>query len=84
MGEWLDWLQWPAMAVSVAAAFFVGSTNPRRRKAGFWLFLLSNVMWVAWGWPAQAYALVCLQVALGAMNIRGMKKNEKEAAAERA
>ena len=82
MDDWLGWLQWPAMVVSVLAAFLVGSTDPGRRKAGFWLFLLSNLLWIGWGIPAQAHALVCLQVALGAMNIRGMKKNEKEEAAE--
>jgi hypothetical protein len=78
MDDWLGWLQWPAMVVSVVAAFLVGSTAAGRRKAGFWVFLFSNLLWIAWGVPAQAYALVCLQVALGVMNVRGMRKNEKE------
>lgn len=82
MDNWLDWLQWPAMVISVVAAFLVGSTSAGRRKAGFWVFLLSNVLWIAWGLPAHAYALVCLQVALGVMNVRGMSKNGKQAQAE--
>ena len=81
MDNWLDWLQWPAMVISVVAAFLVGSTSAARRKAGFWVFLLSNVLWIAWGLPARAYALVVLQVALGIMNVRGMKKNERQAEA---
>lgn len=72
----LDWLQWPAMAVTVLASWLVSSSRQGRRQIGFWVFLLSNVLWIVWGWPAQAYALVILQVALAAMNIRGARKNE--------
>ena len=78
----IDALQWPAMAVTVLAAWLVGALSPRRRKVGFWCFLLSNVLWVVWGWNAQAYALVVLQFALAAINIRGAKKNEAVAGRE--
>ena len=70
----LDLLQWPAMAITVLGAWYVGSTHERRRLAGFWLYLLSNVLWVAWGLGASAWALVLLQFFLAAMNIRGAKK----------
>ena len=72
----IDLVQWPAMAVSVGAAWLVASHRQRRRSWGFWVFLLSNVLWVLWGWHTQAYALICLQVALAAMNIRGAMNNE--------
>jgi hypothetical protein len=75
----IEWLQWPAMVVTVLAAWLVGARSPRRRKLGFWCFLASNVLWVVWGWSTQAYALVVLQFALAAMNIRGAKKNEAAA-----
>jgi hypothetical protein len=42
---------------------------------GFWLFLLSNVLWVVWGIHARAYALIALQVCLAVMNVRGEWKN---------
>lgn len=71
----LDWLQWPAMAVTVAASWFVASRRSGRRGLGFWLFIASNVLWIAWGVPAGAWGLVTLQVALAAMNIRGAMKN---------
>ena len=71
----LDWLQWPAMAVTVVAAWFVASSQRLRRNLGFWLFLLSNLLWVGWGIYAHAYALVTLQVFLAGMNIRGEQKN---------
>ena len=74
--NWLTWVQWPAMVVTVAAAWLTGSQSKRRRKWGFWVFLASNVLWVAWGWYAHAWALIVLQVALAAMNIRGARKNE--------
>lgn len=64
------------MLVTVVAAWLVGARSPRRRKFGFWCFLLSNVLWVVWGWDSRAYALVVLQFALAAMNIRGAWKNE--------
>lgn len=70
----LSLLQWPAMAVTVAAAWLVASTQASRRRAGFWLFLLSNVLWTVWGAYAQAYALIVLQLCLAAMNIRGASK----------
>lgn len=72
----LDWLQWPAMAVTVLASWLVASRHRHRRRIGFWTFLLSNLLWIVWGWPAQAYALVTLQVLLAAMNIRGARKND--------
>ena len=48
---------------------------------GFWVFIVSNVLWVVWGWHDHAYALIALQVALAALNIRGVLKNEPEDAA---
>ena len=72
----LDLVQWPAMVVTVAAAWLVASQSQRRREAAFWIFLLSNVLWVAWGWHAHAWALVGLQACLAAMNVRGARKNE--------
>jgi predicted Kef-type K+ transport protein len=73
----LDLVQWPAMLVTVMAAWLVGSTHAARRKAGFWVFLLSNLLWVIWGIGAGAIALVLLQFALAAMNTRGMIKNQR-------
>lgn len=67
-------LQWPAMAITVGATWMIGSRHATRRKLGFWVFLLSNALWVAWGLHTDAYALVLLQFALAALNLRGMKK----------
>ena len=74
----LDLIQWPAMVASVGAAWLVASQQERRRNWGFWCFLLSNVLWIAWGWHDQAWALIALQVCLAALNIRGVKKNQPE------
>jgi hypothetical protein len=74
--DWLDLLQWPAMAVTVLAAWLVASTHKRRRQIGFWTFIASNVLWAVWGWHTSAYALIALQVCLAALNIRGVKKQE--------
>ena len=74
--DYLDLLQWPAMVVTVLAAWLIASQSRCRRVAGFWCFLVSNVLWVVWGWQANAYALVALQVALAVLNFRGVYKNE--------
>jgi hypothetical protein len=72
--DWLDTLQWPAMALSVWASWLVASLSERRRKWGFWVFLVSNAAWTVWGVYTHAYALIALQFALAAMNIRGARK----------
>ena len=77
----LDLIQWPAMVVTVAAAWYVASTNARRRHIGFWLFISSNLLWVIWGVYAHAYALIVLQICLAAMNMRGAKKSDEPAPA---
>lgn len=73
--DYLDLLQWPAMAVTVLAAWLIGARSARRRMTGFWVFILSNVLWVMWGLYTHAYALILLQFCLCAMNCRGLKKN---------
>jgi hypothetical protein len=72
----LGLLQWPAMALTLLAAWLVGSRKPRKRIAGFACFLGTNVLWVVWGWHDQAYAIVALQFFLAGENIRGVLKNE--------
>lgn len=74
--DWVNLLQWPAMAVTVAGAWLVASSSEGRRRAGFYVYLLSNALWCAWGWHTQAYALIVLQIALLAMNLRGVSKND--------
>jgi len=70
----MDLIQWPAMVATILATWFVGSKQESRRKIGFWIFLLSNALWLLWGQHAGAYALILLQIALAAMNIRGVRK----------
>ncbi|WP_429611083.1 hypothetical protein [Variovorax sp. W2I14] len=77
--EMLSLVQWPAFAASVAAAWLVASNSKTRRNAGFWVFLLSNVLWTVWGVHTSAWALIALQVCLAALNIRGLFKTEDKA-----
>lgn len=74
----LGWLQWPAMVATVLAAWLVASLSRRMRIYGFFVFLLSNVLWVLWGWGEDAYALIVLQFALLVMNVRGIFKNDSD------
>jgi hypothetical protein len=70
-------IQWPAMAVTLFAAWLVASRSASRRAAGFWWFIASNVLWIIWGWHTRAWALIALQIGLFALNVRGAAKNEK-------
>ena len=74
----LDWLQWPAMLVTIVSAWLTASSARHRREWGFRTFLASNLLWIAWGWHDGAWALVALQFALAAMNFRGMKRNDPQ------
>ncbi|TFW19376.1 hypothetical protein [Duganella callida] len=75
MDEWLDLLQWPAMVVTVLAGLLVASHQERRRRYGFHAFLLSNALWIIWGWHDEAWALIALQCCLVVTNVRGVRKN---------
>ena len=77
--DWLGLVQWPAMVASIVAAWWIAARTAWRRQAGFWIFLLSNVLWIGWGWHTQAHALIALQLALALTNIRGIRKNESAA-----
>ena len=74
--DYVDLLQWPAMVTTVIAAWLVASRSAHKRAIGFWCFLASNVLWVAWGFHDRAWALVGLQFFLAALNVRGIYKNE--------
>lgn len=76
--NWLDWIQWPAMAITVVAAWFVASQRKFKRNWGFWLFLLSNVLWIVWGLHDGAFALIFLQLCLAFLNVRGSMKNRPQ------
>lgn len=76
MPELMNSLQWPAMLATLVAAWLVGSSSKGKRNFGFWWFVASNILWAAWGWHIQAYALIVLQVGLFALNVRGAKKTE--------
>jgi hypothetical protein len=71
----LNLIQWPAMLVTVVAAWLVASQRKFKRNWGFWLFLASNLLWIVWGVQASAYALIVLQVCLAVLNLRGAAKN---------
>jgi len=75
--DYLHQLQWPAMIVTVVAAWLIASQAKRRRKIGFWCFLLSNGLWQSGG------GMTVLMQSLSSrspsiLNIRGAYKNEPE------
>ncbi|MGM9481076.1 hypothetical protein ACS5PN_07780 [Roseateles sp. NT4] len=68
------------MVITLAATWLlVASRRMQRRRLGFWMFLLSNLLWVVWGVHSAAWGLVALQVGLAGMNIRGACHQAQEA-----
>ena len=76
--DYINLVQWPAMAATVTAAWLVASQSKRRRNVGFWVFLVSNALWIIWGIHDNAHALIGLQVFLALLNIRGAHKNDPD------
>ncbi len=72
----LEAVQWPAMAITLLSAWLIASQSKSKRSLGFWLFVISNGLWVIWGWHVGAYALIVLQIGLLFLNLRGARKNE--------
>ena len=75
--DWVKYLQWPAMLTTLLSTWLVAGQSKLKRQLGFWMFLLSNILWVAWGWHDHAWALVLLQFGLVLLNIRGVAKNNE-------
>ena len=73
--EILNFLQWPAMVTTLLSAWLVASQSKQKRGLGFWIFIVSNILWVFWGWHDGAYALIAMQFGLLLLNIRGAFKN---------
>ena len=74
--DYFNMLQWPAMVITLLSAWLVASQSKHKRNIGFCFFLVSNLLWIAWGWHDGAKALIALQIGLFALNVRGALKND--------
>jgi hypothetical protein len=74
--DYMSLLQWPAMGINILSVWLLTFPSKGTRRAGFLLSLFSNTLWIAWGWHAQAFAVIGLQIALAALNMRGVNKTE--------
>ena len=71
----LNFLQWPAMGATLISAWLVASQTEQKRCLGFWIFIVSNILWIMWSLHDSAYALFVMQIGLLMLNIRGAIKN---------
>ena len=76
MEDILAYFEWPAMGISLVAAYLMGSKKADKRVVAFWLLILGNLLWIGWGWGESAWALIALNAGLLALNVRGIAKNE--------
>lgn len=77
MDDVLALLEWPAMAITLAAAWWMGSQRAERRILAFSLLIVGNLLWIGWGWGESAWALIALNVGLLGLNVRGIAKNDE-------
>ena len=67
----MDALMWLAVVLSVGGGFFVASERPARRQLGFYVWTLSNSMWIYdavthKNWPLLAmFAIYLIQCFIG-------------------
>lgn len=71
----IDFLQWPALVLSIVGAWLVGGRRSNQRLAGFVLFLISNALWSAWGIGSDAWGLVITQAFFTWTSLRGIRTN---------
>ena len=76
MDDFINALQWPAMAITLLSAWLVASQTKGKRSVGFWFFIASNLLWLVWGWHDGAFALIAMQIGLFILNVRGAMKND--------
>ena len=60
--SWINAMQWPALAMTLVAAWLVGTERKFKRNWGFWVFLLSNVLWIVW---ESARSRLCVYLSFG-------------------
>ena len=77
MHEFIQALQWPAMAVSLLGAWWIGDSGRQQRHLGFAVLLVSNALWIAWAIPDHAWALLTMQAAFVFLNGRGFYESFK-------
>ena len=74
----LNLLQWPAMTATLISAWLVTSQSKQKRNLGFWCFIISNMLWIFWGWHDGAYGLIAMQIGHLFINLLGAQKNESQ------
>lgn len=72
-----NWLQWPALIITVISTWMIASKSETSRKVGFWGSLAANVVWTMWGIGVSAFAVIALQFLLAITNMRGLFKIAK-------
>lgn len=75
-------LQWPAMAISLLGAWWLGDTERAHCHLGFAVLLVSNALWIVWATTDHAWALLTMQAAFVFLNGRGFYDSVKGKATE--
>ena len=66
------------MIATLLSTWLVAAQRKSQRQWGFWVFIVSDILWTVWALHDGAWALVVLQFGLVILNIRGVAKNNAQ------
>lgn len=71
----LDWIQYPGVALSLTGAWLVSSPQAPRRRVGFAIWIVSNVVLITWAVSVSAWGLVGMYSFFTVTSARGVRNN---------
>jgi hypothetical protein len=74
----MDWLQWPALVFALAGAWLTGDADATHRVIGFILYILSDVLWIWWGWKMKQprpWGFILMYIVFTFLSSRGLFNN---------
>ncbi len=73
----LLWCQWPGCVLGIIGAVYATGTTNQQRYFGFFLWVLSDLFWLAYGWEAAAYGVLASFAYFTLTSLRGMWSNRE-------
>lgn len=71
----MTYLEYPACALSILGALLVSSRGSRQRRIGFGIWILSNLLLIAWAGNQSACGMLAMYVFFLGTSLRGWHAN---------
>jgi hypothetical protein len=82
----VNFLDWPAMLTALIGTFILSRRAPsaRMRRLAFFIYLVSNLLWLAWACHLRAYPMIIMQLGFLYTSIDGIRNALKDLAESQA